>query len=161
MKLQYILLLFFIVLRFAELKKLLFQLEKYTSALKPQLVKKQNSPKHALMQSFYFLFRKIMIVLGLVFWMIFVFIYKKIFASELVCHGAGIVDFYLLRVSALPNSIGKSLAPPNTTSSNTPKASDIPLSEWKIHFSNEFKSPDSTLEYKYELGEFLSVYLGC
>ena len=85
---------------------------------------------------------------------------KKIFASELARHRAYIVDSYLLRVSALPNSIRKYPAPPNTTSSNTPKASDITVSEWKTHFSSEFVAPDPTLESKYgaELIEFLSVY---
>ena len=54
-----------------------------------------------------------------------------------------------------------SFLPQNTTCSNAPKASDIPLSEWKTHFSNKFAAPDATLESKYEseLDEFLSVYL--
>jgi len=81
---------------------------------------------------------------------------KKIFARELVRHLAGIVDSYSLKVSALPNFFCRYLAPPNTISSNTPKASGIPLSEWKTNFLNEFDAPDS--KYEFELYEFLCVY---
>ena len=66
----------------------------------------------------------------------------------------------LANFSVLPNPIQKYLPPPNTTSLNIPKTSDILLSEWKTYFSNEFAAPDPTLESKHgsELDKFSSVY---